>query len=778
MTLSKLFDKKNDCKDFSCLYIQHCGKNSIYIKGNDFVNGLCALMSKELSDVLLDDPLLKVQPIGGLTLMPTMKKWQQEKIAKIEMRYLEHFIEYEQCKRVKGIQNDRSKRSSITAVRNTINGIPISFYEDVISQFGLSDIIFVIDKHEVLEDDTTDQNQGTKVAILSLTKILLTKGISVGYIPVDDSYNKMVNTSMVGGLTTKSAFFVLSDTISTQQTITNLAESGYMSIGVMWFAFFSYKNHNIDLQMATNGNIDTFYDEDYLPNAKIGIDSTFYVYQEKSPKEENSHVYVYEVYRRMVEMMSQDEGHNKSQPPSVSSLIIKYWGIWQGGFGIKSTNTDIWDRRADLTGITLRCATADSPPYQVMTPLHGEKEGQVKINGYMADIWNDLQRITNFSYVMYPSIDGSWGSLQDGGNWSGQIGMILRNEVDFAIADFIPTSDRLAVVEFSISLSRARISMYIESPSQGAGWATFINPLSNWTWVITFITICVSSCCISITYYVSKHYSHFDIEHPHDFELTFSFFMSIASMFQQGTEREPKRFSTRIATIAILFASLVVFAAYSASLTSFLAIFKVTLPFTDLPTMYHGTNFKIGSVKNTVFDTMFKTGSEFDKKLFNERYEFVSNIKEGIQKSLDENYGFIWDTYGLAALVGQKCTHVAIPKAVMTSVGVFLMKKKSPCKNMFNYFLLKLQESGQLSRTWSRWTVTPRKDCFDTGAGGLGIFNMLTVFLVIMAAMVLSLIVLVAERHFKASKECKREEQSVDLNTNPSAVSNNEHEDQ
>ena len=72
---------------------------------------------------------------------------------------------------------------------------------------------------------------------------------------------------------------------------------------------------------------------------------------------------------------------------------------------------------------------------------------------------------------------------------------------------------------------------------------------------------------------------------------------------------------------------------------------------------------------------------------------------------------------------------------------------------MFNYFLFKLQESGPAYRMWSLWKTTPRKDCFDIGTRGLGMFNMLAAFCVPGAAVLLSLLILGCERIFmKASQ--------------------------
>lgn len=79
-------------------------------------------------------------------------------------------------------------------------------------------------------------------------------------------------------------------------------------------------------------------------------------------------------------------------------------------------------------------------------------------------------------------------------------------------------------------------------------------------------------------------------------------------MIQQpftGTEYDAQRGSTRIAMLSILFAMMVLFAVYSAAMTSLLAVVIVQVPFEGLVGMYRDTDYKLGSVKNTAFDNFF-----------------------------------------------------------------------------------------------------------------------------------------------------------------------------
>jgi len=53
----------------------------------------------------------------------------------------------------------------------------------------------------------------------------------------------------------------------------------------------------------------------------------------------------------------------------------------------------------------------------------------------------------------------------------------------------------------------------------------------------------------------------------------------------------------------------VVYTAYSASLTSALAVVDIKYPFTDLKTFYDDTDYKIGSVTNTAMDELFRVNN-------------------------------------------------------------------------------------------------------------------------------------------------------------------------
>ena len=54
------------------------------------------------------------------------------------------------------------------------------------------------------------------------------------------------------------------------------------------------------------------------------------------------------------------------------------------------------------------------------------------------------------------------------------------------------------------------------------------------------------------------------------------------------------------------------FAAYAAMMTAVLSVTNVVMPFDDVQGMYRDTDYKLGSVENTAFDSLFDVRFYFD----------------------------------------------------------------------------------------------------------------------------------------------------------------------
>ena len=63
----------------------------------------------------------------------------------------------------------------------------------------------------------------------------------------------------------------------------------------------------------------------------------------------------------------------------------------------------------------------------------------------------------------------------------------------------------------------------------------------------------------------------------------------------------------------------------------------------------------------------------------------VDDTTEGIQKALDENFAFIWDTAIMDSLIGQDCTHVGVKKSIYNAVTAYPARKQWPYLKLVNY---------------------------------------------------------------------------------------------
>ena len=100
--------------------------------------------------------------------------------------------------------------------------------------------------------------------------------------------------------------------------------------------------------------------------------------------------------------------------------------------GLVYNEAFIWNRRKDLTGVTLRYGSLTYPPHIYLLDPINETHFKT-LDGTFGSVWKELQLNLNFSYLASKSSDGIWSYRQSNGTWLGLFGMLQRNEIDFAI---------------------------------------------------------------------------------------------------------------------------------------------------------------------------------------------------------------------------------------------------------------------------------------------------------------------------------------------------------
>ena len=87
-----------------------------------------------------------------------------------------------------------------------------------------------------------------------------------------------------------------------------------------------------------------------------------------------------------------------------------------------------------LNGKHLAIAAEHWPPFFTIS---GDKKNLI-FSGVMSLVLDYLQTAMNFTSTIVQPPDGTWGALDDKtGRWGGMVGMVRRNEVDFALGEFL-----------------------------------------------------------------------------------------------------------------------------------------------------------------------------------------------------------------------------------------------------------------------------------------------------------------------------------------------------
>ena len=149
-------------------------------------------------------------------------------------------------------------------------------------------------------------------------------------------------------------------------------------------------------------------------------------------------------------------------------------------------------------------------------------------------------------------------------------------------------------------------------------------------------------------------------------------------------DEEPKSPSRRTAFITIFLASVVVFAMYSAALTSFLAVFKLQMPFTNIQGLYLNSDYRIALQDETAMIQMLKNGQGIEKQIYDERLDKIKSLDEGIAKMKNEKVAMMVDDTVMAVKVGHGCEVVRVETCYMFSSVVFVTQKGLPCREIIS----------------------------------------------------------------------------------------------
>ena len=447
----------------------------------------------------------------------------------------------------------------------------------------------------------------------------------------------------------------------------------------------------------------------------------------------NSQVYTFYQVNETIEVTEHYNIGNQSQ-------TVRKIGTWNNS-RLFLIPTSLLERRQNLNGLTIRAETMPESPW--MLEIKGGK-----IQGMIGDFWHGiLEPALNFTTSISSPPDFKWGSLNDDGSWSGMVGGLLEERIDIALASLFKTVTRGRVIDFSVTFDEATTGIFIKFPKRKASWTTFLDPFHIQVWLAWILLLIV----IILSFFASYHLGPERIINRDFFTFSQAPFIVLCSSLGQGSSLEPKSMSSKIIFILSFFLGVMVLASLNATLTSHLAVFKLSLPFTNLEGILE-TDFTFGGIGNAIYDDIFHAplGSIkrkiADKIVDNNRNVKLETYEQAHKMILEENFAYVSSIKEMNAKNKENCLFVQIPHEIQSFQVALGYPKHFPYAALFDKVIRQTKENGQMDRILKKWVVKPRSDCVTgTGFESMGLANLILAFAVIAGGLLVSLLVLTLE---------------------------------
>ncbi|XP_012543075.1 glutamate receptor ionotropic, kainate 2 isoform X2 [Monomorium pharaonis] len=465
-------------------------------------------------------------------------------------------------------------------------------------------------------------------------------------------------------------------------------------------------------------------------------------------------------------------------------------GEWRPGAGINVTDTAAFFE-PNIGNVTLIVITILETPYVMM---HHEKNytGNSRFYGFCVDLLAAVAREVGFSYRLELVPDRKYGARDpETGEWNGIVRELMRHKADLAVGSMTINYARESVIDFTKPFMNLGISILFKVPtSHQARLFSFMNPLAIEIWLY----VLAAYVLVSVTMFVVSRFSPYEWNNPHpchpgpeivenQFSLANSFWFTIGTLMQQGSDLNPKATSTRIVGGIWWFFTLIIIASYTANLAAFLTVERMITPIENAEDLASQTDITYGTLDSgstmTFFrDSMIETYKKMWRFMENKKPSvFVSTYEEGIQRVLQGDYAFLMESTMLDYIVQRDCNLTQIGGLLDTKGYGIATPMGSPWRDKISLAILELQEKGEIQILYDKWWKSPGDTCIRTEKGkenkanSLGVDNIGGVFVVLLCGLAFAVLIAIFEFCYNSRRNAPAERQRPPVPSTPTSGS-------
>ncbi|XP_022103504.1 glutamate receptor ionotropic, kainate 1-like [Acanthaster planci] len=480
----------------------------------------------------------------------------------------------------------------------------------------------------------------------------------------------------------------------------------------------------------------------------------------------------------------------RDNPKIFISELFDTSGLKQRGFW--NTSRQVHLKPRDITSVgdlstyynrTLIVTTIREQPYVMYRETDKEGvpvTGNDRYYGFCIDMLKKISEILHFSYKIVEVEDNNYGSELESGRWNGMVGELMERKADLAVAPLTITYSREQVIDFSKPYMHLGITILYRSPEpQNPGVFSFLNPLSFDVWLYVVLAFFL----VSITLFLLARFSPYEWYNSHpcnpeydevrnQFNLTNCLWFSFGGLMQQGSEVNPRAFSTRVLSGFWWFFSLILVSSYTANLAAFLTVERMVSPISSADDLSKQTEIEYGTRSGGSSETFFRRSKI---PTYQKMYEFMSarphvfskTYDEGIERVLNsKNYAFLLESTTAEYRISQHCKNLTLIGGLLNSRGYGIgTPLGSALRDEITKAILSLQEDETIIRLKQQWWKSA--NCQNNNANQkedaneLGVKNIGGIFLVLISGLVASAMAAVAEFVWKSRQNATLDSKSL-----------------
>ncbi|XP_011872070.1 PREDICTED: glutamate receptor U1-like isoform X2 [Vollenhovia emeryi] len=423
------------------------------------------------------------------------------------------------------------------------------------------------------------------------------------------------------------------------------------------------------------------------------------------------------------------------------------FGVWDVKNGLKGPKHGLFLRRNNLFGQNIRVTSVHDPPISLLR--RNKQQEIIGISGFFGQVLRLLQETLNCTFTYKEAT--SWGMCLPSGTCTGAIGMLMNNDVDFAATEFMMTSDRLDAISFTLPIYTTKCRAYIKRPSStDIKWNAYTAPFSATIWgVIAFFVILMSGSIVLVQRLFAFTSPYRNNNRTRFTEILFFVVGACCGQGMKQSTLDP----VRMVHFVIHSSALVIVAAYSAALISFLAVKTFVMPFTTMDGLLKDGTYRFGVVGNSADFTFFQNTSDqimnvlFDELLLKE-VNLPINYLDGLERVCKEDKYAFMTLDNMAALLQQKVDCKLEPLDVITHTTIAMaLRRNSQYRSIIDANILLLRDSGILQRLLeTQWSVQLNAKSTKSTWKSVEIGDIIPLLLFIIVAVLVSFLVCAIER--------------------------------